>query len=528
MGGAAAEMSDDFDGLMDSLYLGDAASVAAKKWMAKPSFGNVVVYGDYDVDGIASTVLGMEIFRAKASGVRYYIPKRDTQGYGLHASALEQIAKSGCNTLVVVDCGSNDAKLLRAMEARGIDVFVFDHHSVNVPDVPEQVVNPFRSGDKTALKLCATAVLWCWAWKENIAPRQRLKYALDLAALATLADCMSLHPLNKLIVRRGIELMRSDARRGLAILLERLGLPKQTLSEEQLSMSVIPCLNAPGRVYYADAAVGALLGMGDVPSFVDKLLRANVYRKTISDRIIQSFSEDCEQKAPCSKGVSDPKDAPFDAHSPDELVIFDKRWPVGVLSGVASRICGRLRTPIALAAMSGDKIRGTLRVPEGANAVGILSEIQDVLYAWGGHRYAAGFSVLSERWPEVQERLKELLSKVTVEEEQVKAIAAPPCDITLDEWKAVVERLGPFGNDNPRPFFYVPKGEDDQVVKFGRDGQHCAVIIGGAESGIRLLAFGSASELDDISWVKGWVYHPRVDFWQGRERVQFLLDYVGV
>jgi single-stranded-DNA-specific exonuclease len=500
---AQAWLRPQLETLMDALDLGTAAAAAAEKWRSKSSFGNVVVYGDYDTDGISSTVLAMEIFRRKALGVRYFIPRRDMQGYGLHSSILTRLVENGCNTLVVVDCGTNDTELLIELEKRKIDVFVFDHHSVSVLDHSFPfTVNPCVDGDDAAKKLCATAVLWSWAWKEEIVPRNWLKYALDLVALATISDCMPLDVLNRAIVQKGLTLMRENPRRGLSALFEKLGIVQRILSEEQLSMRIIPCLNAPGRIGCADISVKALLGIGELYACVNDLVKANKKRQMISERIA---SEICE---------------------PDGInrhVMFGDTWPIGVLSGVASRICSLRRSPVALAAPVGGKVRGTLRVPAGANAVGILSSISERLEAWGGHRYAAGFSVLSDRWQEVESRLEELLSNVQIEDEIVKAIALPPVQIRLPDWRAVSE-LGPFGNDNPCPHFYKAKDDSDEVVPLGKDGKHCSVVVDKE----RLLAFNAAAELKDISGIKGWIYHPRIDYWRNEERIQFVLDYAVV
>ncbi len=500
---AKAWLKPQFEELMDALSLGSASARSAEKWRSKSSLGNVVVYGDYDTDGISSTVLAMEIFRHKALSVRYFIPRRDVQGYGLHASVLDRLTESGCNTLVVVDCGTNDVELLHRVAEKGVDVFVFDHHSVSVfgSSFP-YTVNPCIDGDEAAKKLCATAVLWSWAWKEEIVSRSWLQYALDLAALATISDCMPLNPLNRALVQKGMALMRSNPRRGLSALFEKLGVAQDSLSEEQLSMRVIPCLNAPGRIGCADISVKALLGVGELYTYVNDLIKANKKRQTISERIA---GEICE---------------------PDGIkrhVMFDDTWPVGVLSGVASRICSLRRSPVALAAPVGGKIRGTLRVPAGANAVGILSVISERLEAWGGHRYAAGFSVLSEHWNAVQKSLEELLAEVQVEEEIIRAISLSPDQISLGAWKAVGE-LGPFGNDNPCPYFYKARSGGDKVVPLGKDGKHSTVVVGEG----RFLAFNVAGDLLDTSKVTGWIYHPRIDHWRNEERVQFVLDYTVV
>ena len=155
----------DFAKQIESLDLGTGAKEAKALWEAKSSFGNVLVYGDYDTDGISSTVLAMEIFRNKAAQVRYFIPRRDVHGYGLNAGVLEKVPGWGCNTLVVVDCGTNDSEMLEILRQKGINIFVFDHHSVSSPVTIPTIVNPCLNMEAGEVqKICATAVLWCWAW----------------------------------------------------------------------------------------------------------------------------------------------------------------------------------------------------------------------------------------------------------------------------------------------------------------------------------------------------------------------------
>jgi len=182
--------------------------------------------------------------------------------------------------------------------------------------------------------------------------------------------------------------------------------------------------------------------------------------------------------------------------------------------------------PIVLAAPVKNKIRGTLRVPTGGDAVGVLRAISDLLEAWGGHRYAAGFSVSPEQWPEVESRLEELLSAIEVKEEVVSAVALSPAEISLSAWKEVRD-LGPFGNGNPSPYFYTEKNDTDKIIPLGKDGMHCSVVVDAAKN-VKLLAFNAAPDLKDMSSVKGWVYHPRIDHWRHEERVQFVLDYTVV
>ena len=499
----------DFTQQIESLDLGTASKEAKALWESKSSFGNVLVYGDYDTDGISSTVLAMEIFRNKAAQVRYFIPRRDIHGYGLNAEILAKIPGWGCNTLIVVDCATNDSEMLEELRRQGINIFVFDHHSLSAPITIPTIVNPcinMEAGDHQ--KICATAVLWCWAWKENIVPKRFLQYEVDLPAIATIADCMPLHNLNRSLVRYGMNQMRNNPRRGLAALFEQLSINKSQLTEEHLSMRVIPCLNAPGRIATADPGVRALLGNGRneaIHSCVGELMRINKKRQVLTENIAHEIDNGILSGSITSK------------------VLYHEDWPIGVLSGVASRICAQYNRPIVLAAPVGVQVvRGTLRVPEGGDAVGILREVADKLDAWGGHKYAAGFSVLNENWPEVNQALERMLSGLVIKAENVTpVINISPSDISIDDWKAV-SSLGPFGNDNPSPKFYTDSNSGG-INPLGKEGKHSYILVNDK----RLLAFNTAPrEIAELmgKGVQGWIYHPRLDYWRNVEQLQFILD----
>lgn len=501
----------DFRKNLASLNLGKGSKAAKNLWDSKSSFGNVLVYGDYDTDGISSTVLAMEIFRNKAAQVRYFIPRRDTQGYGLNSEILDKVVSWGCDTLVVVDCGTNDSAMLEDLQNAGINIFVFDHHSVSAPVTIPTIVNPsinMEAGDQQ--KICATAVLWCWACKENIISREFLKYSVDLVALATIADCMPLHNLNRLLVRYGINLMRNNPRRGLGALFDCLGINKAQLTEEHLSMRVIPCLNAPGRIAAADIGVRALLGTGSndtIYSCVNELMRINRKRQLLTEEITKTIEN----------GILD--------GTATQKVLFNPEWPIGVLSGVASRICAEYNRPIALAAAAnhGKVVRGTLRVPEGGDAVGALKEIADKLDAWGGHKYAAGFSLSTENWQLVSEDLERVLVNLQIIREKLTpVINISPSDINISDWH-MISNLGPFGNNNPAPKLFTFNDPDIiEINPLGKENKHSYIQIRNA----KILAFNTSPKemLAMINDIKGFVYHPRLDYWRNEEQLQFILD----
>ena len=273
-------------------------------------------------------------------------------------------------------------------------------------------------------------------------------------------------------------------------------------------MRVIPCLNAPGRLASADPGVRALLGLGnnqDIYSCISEHMRINRKRQSLTETITREIDDGLLTKEITGN------------------VIYRADWPIGVLSGVASRVCAEYNRPVVLASPVGAMvIRGTLRVPEGGDAVGILRQVADKLDAWGGHKFAAGFSVKTENWPSVRDELERLLTDIEIiPEEAVSVINIYPENISIPDWKAVCS-LGPFGNNNPSPKFYT-QADRSEVMPLGKDGKHSYILLNGK----RLLAFNTPPrEVHEVMYkgVKGWLYHPRLDYWREQEQLQFILD----
>lgn len=512
-GDAARELlgTPDLRRLLASLDLGRAASAARDLWVKSVPGKKVFVYGDYDVDGISSTVTALELAQESgAASTMYYIPDRRTEGYGLHVESMERIIAGGFETLIVVDCGSKDVEPIKMASEAGLDIIVFDHHSVAGEIVPlDTLVNPQVDGDAEARTLCATAVLWCWAWQSRLLPERRLVGLLQLAALATIADCMPLGALNRSLTRNGMELMRRSPRRGLRDLMHALcpNEPDSMLDENRLSMKIIPCLNAAGRLSVADVGVDVISGLGtdaDIQRGVAELLELNRRRRDLSTQICASINSGLER-----------------GHS--SQVLFNGDWPVGVLSAIASRLCSEHNVGFALAAPSGDGIRGSLRVPDGANAVELLKSLDDLLDAWGGHKAAAGFSVSPLNWPKLSRELDSMLKSIEVEKKREEVIEFSPDGITGGAWNDVL-KIGPFGNGNPMPEFFVPMSPDTVYEPLGKRGLHLKIRFGGNS----LIAFNAAGQIDGTRGIRGWLYRPRPNLWQGRLSLQYIVDGIVV
>jgi single-stranded-DNA-specific exonuclease len=503
-------IAPDLSCWLDSVDLGADSSKARDLWSGLGEGDNVVVYGDYDVDGIAATAFMMELALLKKTRVRYYIPHRYNQGYGFHPEVVQAIASSGrkCDLLIVVDCGTQNIEAVKKASDCGIPVIIFDHHLPRGElAASDALINPHVDGSGLGRDLCAAGVVWCWAWKNEIAPRDWLLKRLDLTALATVADCVSMmSPVNRAMVREGINTMRSSPRRGLNALMRGMDLDPVSLDSDALSMRIIPCLNAAGRLELADLAMKIFFPKGDVEECANKLISLNRRRRDISTRIISDIES----------GIS--------SNEKYNHVLFGDDWPAGVLSSVASHVCADRDSPVVLAAWAQPPlIRGTLRVPMGVDAEAILSSISDDLASWGGHRMAAGFSVNSDKWDAVRDKLENLLANSEVSEEKEDILYWSPSELDMAVWKDA-ERLGPFGVGNPHPRLFCANKGSICAEPLGRKGNHVRIMVDGRE----LLGFRGDHLLNSDFLPSGWVYKPRINFWRCSESLQLILEKIVV
>lgn len=494
-------LSPNMESMLERLDLGATNSVAVDVFRSLNEKSDVVVYGDYDVDGITATALAVEMVMQRKASVRYFIPHRFNQGYGLHSDVAMSIVKRKCDLVVVVDCGTQDVEAVRLIKESGIPIVILDHHLAEGELAKsDTMVNPQIGGDMTAKRLCAAGVVWCWAWQNELLPRDMLRQLLDLVALATIADCVSLaSPLNRVLVQEGLDVLRRATRPGLAILMDKLGLTPSALDSEDMAMKIIPCLNAAGRLYLADLAVKILFDADDLPEKVDQIIGLNKKRRELSSKILEQVDRQDSE--------------------PYQYVLTDEHWSVGVLSSVASRICSERNAPVALVASVGEIMRGTMRMPAGGDAVGILKTLASKLNTWGGHRLAAGFSVKIDKWQEVRDELEKILSNVKVSSDKEDLLYWSPSELDLKAWHEA-EKLGPFGMDNPCPKLYSPYNGNVKISPLGKNGKHVKIDLGEST----LLGFGASEIIKDRESLMGWVYRPRVDTWRNITSLQLVLE----
>jgi single-stranded-DNA-specific exonuclease len=475
----AAHPLDAFGGLRDAagVILGHVARRS-----------RITVHGDYDVDGICSTAILVRVLRTLGGDVDWYLPSRIDDGYGLAAATVERLAARGTDLLVTVDCAITAVAEVAAAKAAGMAVVVTDHHAPRadgaLPDAP--IVHP-RLGGYPCPDLCAAGVahklahaLLEGAGEEPAAADEDL----DLVALATVADVVSLTGENRRLVRAGLRSLAGTRKPGLRALMDVARVDPSLVDEGAIGFRLAPRLNAAGRLYRADAGLELLLTADAerARAVAAELDAVNSERRDVETRI--------RFEAEALLGEQSSPGAP--AH-----VLAAEGWHPGVIGIVAARLAERHYRPTVLISLDGDEGSGSGRSIPAFDLLAGLEAGADELLRHGGHRAAAGLTIARNRVEAfraafVEHAARTLTPADLVATERVDAVA--PGDVLRLELAEELERLKPFGSGNPAVSLLVPAALLADPRPMG-EGRHVAFSLaaGGARS--RCVAFGAGSSL---------------------------------
>jgi len=468
----------------------------------------ILVYGDYDVDGMTATAILVKAIRLLGGDAVYYVPRRE-EGYGVHTEPLLRAASDGVRLAVTVDCGVTAHKAVQAAAALGMRLLVTDHHRPQ-GDLPETlVVNPRRADCSYPFKELAGAGVAMKVAQFLLASRFRDHDAefFGLACLGTIADVVPLTGENRLLVRFGLPGLRKNA--GLNALAAAVGLSGE-ISVRDVAYILAPRLNAAGRL--GDARVGIDLLLSEDPleqsSLVEELLHFNQVRQELEGRIM------AEILAAMSTWEAVPPVAVFSGEG----------WHPGVTGVVASRMAEQLGRPVLVVAVDGDEARGSARCGPGFDIFSVLDACRSYLTEFGGHRCAAGFSLPSKD-------LEAFAAAVVKEVERGAGFESAPVDIdavvrladlSVDVVEEI-ERLAPWGHGNPEPRLGVLGAEVLDARPVGRDGAHLKMTVrkeGGAPVGA--IAFRRGGDADSLRVRRrvDLMFVPMINEWQNRRRVE--------
>lgn len=480
----------------DPLLLPDMGRAVARLREAAGRSEPVLVFGDYDVDGLCATALMTRTLQGMGARVQAHVPDRAGQGYGLNVNA---IAASRVSLVVAVDNGVSAVAEAAWCATHGIDLIVVDHHLPG-PERPRAVavVNPHDPASRYPFAdLCGAGV----AWRLACALGQVAEEDVDLAALGTVADVMPLVGENRSLVRAGLR--RLNAGRGRPGLQAVLG--EGPFTARDLGFRAGPRLNAPGR-------------MGDPAPALDLLLAAT------PDRVHRHLQELEAANAARREAQAAVAAAAAERVQPQAPVVFaaGEDWPVGVLGLVASRLCEETGRPACVCGRVGERWRGSLRTPAGADAVALLSACAAHLDRFGGHSQAAGFECGDPA------SLEAALMAAAAGSGGAPGPAEVPLDgelapeeLTLDLAHAL-SALQPHGAGNPAPRFLLRGATVSQVRTVGREGSHLKAVLGGHDA----VGFGLGYAVAGMGERSRWdaCIRPRVDRFRGRERLQLEID----
>jgi single-stranded-DNA-specific exonuclease len=447
----------------------------------------VLVFGDYDVDGVTATALLYTWLDAAGADVYYKLPNREEDGYGLSPSLVEYAAHKGVNLIITVDNGVSayDA-IVRAAEL-GVDVIVTDHH---LP--PQQlppavaVIDPQLPTDISPCKtLCGAGVAFKLVCAlESAQPEEMLPFYGDFAAIGTIADIMMLEGENRTLVKAGLALLQNTDRPGLAALIDACGLGNKELTAENVSFGLAPRLNAAGRMDSADLALRLLLSEDEdeAAELVQMLDERNAARQSAEQTITKQVLETIE---------ADPT-----YQSDRILVVAGEGYHPGVIGIVASRVVERTGKPAIIVSIDeNDEGKGSGRSVEGISLHSAIASCADLLIRYGGHDSAAGLSVRKENLAAFRKKINEWAA-----EHHPMPVRAPLhidavislAQLSVQDVEAL-SVLAPFGNGNPPPLFLVENAVLEAVYPVS-EGKHTRLRLRQGTDVMSAVLFGKAPE----------------------------------
>jgi single-stranded-DNA-specific exonuclease len=480
----------------------------------------ILVYGDFDVDGVtASAVAALGLRMCGGSGT-VIVPNRFTDGYGLTDSSVARIMAARPELVVTVDCGVSAGPEVAGLREAGIDVVVTDHHEPGL-SVPEGVpvadpklggyAFPDLAGAGVALKLVG-------ALCARLGRGEAWRDLTDLAAIGTVADVVPLLDENRALVATGLRRMRIHPRPGIAALAETAGIAVPTLTADRIAFGMAPRLNAAGRMADPRAALKLLLApdLEVARPLAVELERLNRERQAVEARLLS----EAQEAAVSQLGDSD-----------RALVLAGEGWHDGVKGIVASRLVGRFGLPTLMFCLEDGQARGSGRSVADVDLFEAVTECADLLTRYGGHKQAVGVSLAASDLPEFRTRLAAFLADLPEESFDVRRTV--DAEVALADVTTPLVRelrmLEPHGHGNRKPLFVAPAVHMRDAACVGRDADHLRFSAEDGTATVPAIAF-RCDEIDERlvhDGEIGIVFEIEADEYRGRERVQLIVrDFV--
>lgn len=490
----------------------------------------IVTYGDYDADGVTGTALLFEVLSTLKAKTEIYIPDRVKYGYGLNEECLKEIIKNGVGLIITVDCGTRNHEEIEFIKSKNIDLIITDHHTGNLDGLGEILfINPVNIDEKYPFKKLtgvgvsfklAKALISKAKLGEDIKIKLEEKI-LDLVAIGTVADCFSLIEENRVLVKKGLEILNKTKRIGLQELIKISKIQGKKLSAWNIGFQIAPRLNAAGRMAHANTALELLItkDKNKAKSLAQRLNGKNIERQNVTNKIVEEIEKNIVKNYEKEKFII--------AVSPE-----GESWNEGVIGLVAGKISDKYYKPTLVITKSGNVYKSSARSVDEFDIIKAIEECSELLTKFGGHPMAAGFTVEEKNLKKFTEKFGGIASK------KLKGIKLQPtlkieCEIDLDQVDEglikELDALEPFGQDNPRPNFVSRNVQIKDIMTMGADGQHIKFRLAPSNStrldGMWAVAFGRAQEWQNlkIGDTINVVYYMEINEFNGRREVQLKL-----
>ena len=509
----------------DPFLLPDMKKAVARLKQAREQGEKIVIYGDYDIDGLSATALLLDAFgKFGFEDVDAFIPNRFVEGYGMTMGAVDKVRDMGADLIVTVDTGSLCHAEIAYAASLGIDTVVTDHHNVaETPPPSVAAVNPKFPGHTYPFRdLCGAGV----AFKLVQALQTELdglpdgyeKWLLDLVALGTVCDIVTLTDENRANVYWGLEVLKKQQRPGLKALMAVAGIEPGQVNARHLGFGLGPRMNAAGRLETAQHALDMLVARDGLAALEasEKLEELNVKRRGIQDAI---FEEACVQ----AEELADDR----------VLVVSSDGWNHGVIGIVASKLVEKYKKPVFIIGERGEEATGSARSFGDFSAADAVRAADDIIIKGGGHGAAAGVTLETKKIGDFRQRVNEFYDSLQLTNQERYLL--PRADVEIDDFSEIDEELvanlakmEPFGNGNPEPVLKITRASVLSMRRMGADGQHVKLALRDKNSKVlQMLAFNAPEEFfrEPGDEVVAW-FQPTVNEWQGVRTVEGRLLHI--
>ncbi|HEX2946620.1 MAG TPA: single-stranded-DNA-specific exonuclease RecJ [Clostridia bacterium] len=509
-------LKPDISKLCDPFLMNGMEAAAERILQAVEKCEDILIYGDYDVDGVISTSILYRFLGSLGAKVQYYIPDRMEDGYGLTMPVAEKIKAFGISLMITVDCGITSVEEVKCLQEYGIQVIITDHHECTetLPNALA-VINPHKPGCAYPFKeLCGAGV--ALKLVQALCARSgcggKFEEFLDLAAMATIADVVPLLGENRIIAGIGIKKMLTSANQGLNALIREAGFADKTLTSYNVAFGLAPRVNAAGRL--GSAVRGVRLFTTDdrvlAEALAKELDEENKRRQDTENRILE--------EAIAYVGTK------LDAVREKVLVVCGEGWHHGVIGIVASKLLDRYNRPCIVISIEDGIGKGSARSIKSFNIFKALNCCADLLERFGGHEMAAGITINEDKIAEFRDRLNTYADGVLTDTDMLPCIKLDTIlergDITQDS-VCELESMAPFGEGNPNPVFgYRALNVGD--VRMLSGGKHLKLRLADGSFSAEAVGFGLGEQIGccpaggtiDIAFT------PEINKWNGSERLQ--------